>query len=80
MYPYAVNFLGEVAFQADIIYKIPKKTAIGGKYGTSININFATAYAPNRTYLNDMDSSRKSYTQHLLMLVIVLLLKISILR
>ena len=62
MYPYAVNALGEVAFQADIIYKIPKKTAIGGKYGTSININFATAYAPNRTHLNDMDSSRKSYT------------------
>jgi hypothetical protein len=62
MYPYATNPLGEIAFQTDIIFKIPKKTAIGGKYGTSVNINFATAYAPKRTYLNDMNSSRRAYT------------------
>ena len=32
----------------DVLYKIPKKTVLGGKYGTSIALNFATAYAPER--------------------------------
>lgn len=62
LYPYATNNLGEIAFSADVIYKIPKKSKIGGKYGTTINANFSTAYVPNRKYLNDMESSRKSYS------------------
>src|SRR5690606_28165573 len=33
LYPYATQPVGEVAYQADIIYNIPKKTKIGGKYG-----------------------------------------------
>lgn len=61
LYPYATNAQGEIAFQADIIYKIPKKTKLGGKYGTSVALNFATAYVPERTSLNDLDGARKSY-------------------
>jgi len=61
LYPYATNARGEVAFQADVIYRIPKKTKIGGKYGTVISLNFATAFAPERTYLDDMTTSRKGY-------------------
>lgn len=61
LYPYATNNLGEVAFSVDVIYTIPKKTLLGGKYGTNINFNAATAYVPNRQYINDMDSHRKSY-------------------
>lgn len=49
LYPYATQPQGEVAFQADILYKIPKKTKLGGKYGTTINTNFALALGPNRT-------------------------------
>ena len=48
LYPYATIPNGEVAFQADVFYKIPKKTKLGGKYGTNINVNFAMAYVPNR--------------------------------
>ena len=62
LYPYATNFYGEIAYQLDLLYKIPKKTIIGGRYGTSIAINFATAYVPERNFINDMESSRKSYT------------------
>ena len=61
LYPYATNARGEVAFQADVIYRIPKKTKLGGKYGTVISLNYATAFAPKREYLNDMTTSRKGY-------------------
>lgn len=61
LYPYAPNFRGEIAFQADVLYKIPKKTKLGGKNGWDLGVNFATAYAPERNFLNDDSTSRKSY-------------------
>ena len=65
LYPYATNFYGEIAYQADLIYKIPKKSVLGGKYGTSIALNFATAYVPERNFINDMETTRNSYTTSL---------------
>ena len=65
LYPYATNFYGEIAYQADLIYKIPKKSVLGGKYGTSIALNFATAYVPKRNFINDMETTRNSYTTSL---------------
>lgn len=62
LYPYATNLRGEVSYQADLLYKIPKKTLLGGKYGTSIALNFATSYVPKREFVNDLGSSRQSYT------------------
>lgn len=66
LYPYATQPVGEVAFQADVFYKIPKETKIGGKYGTEININFATSYRPVRHVSTEhgidlADSSRVVY-------------------
>ena len=48
LYPYGSIPTGEMSFQGDILYKIPKKTKLGGKYGTNINVNFAIAFVPNR--------------------------------
>ena len=62
LYPYATNFYGEIAYQLDVLYKIPKKTTLGGRYGTSVAINFATAYVPERNFINDMETTRNSYT------------------
>ena len=62
LYPYATNFYGEIAYQLDILYKIPKKTTLGGRYGTSVAINFATAYVPERNFIDDMETTRNSYT------------------
>jgi hypothetical protein len=62
LYPYATNFYGEIAYQADFLFKIPKKSILGGKYGTSVAINFATSYTPKRKFVNDMESSRNSYS------------------
>jgi hypothetical protein len=64
LYPYATQPLGEVAYQADILYKIPKDSKLGGKYGTEININFATSYRPVRhtSGVDAADSSRVLYS------------------
>jgi hypothetical protein len=63
LYPYATQPVGEVAFQADVFYKIPKKTKLGGKYGTQINVNFAAAVRPMRhtSTINPLDSSGVTY-------------------
>ena len=58
LYPYATQPNGEIGFQADIIYKIKKGTALGGKYGTTIQFNAA--------YINAHDTIRKSTPSELL--------------
>lgn len=67
LYPYGSVPVGEVGYQADIFYKIPKDTKIGGKYGTMISVNFATAYRPVRhtSDINPLDSSRVTYKTNL---------------
>jgi hypothetical protein len=44
LYPYATQPLGEVAYQAEILYTIKKGSKIGGKYGLPINVNYSTTY------------------------------------
>jgi len=41
MYPYATQPNGEIGFQIQINYKIPKKSKLGGKYGMGISINYS---------------------------------------
>ncbi|NCA86648.1 MAG: hypothetical protein EOM83_13950 [Clostridia bacterium] len=43
MYPYATQANGEFGVQGQIIYTIPKKSAIGGKYGATLTFNYALA-------------------------------------
>lgn len=50
LYPYATQPTGEIAFQGEIVYTLPKDKdwgkKLGGKYGTTISLNFSTAYLP----------------------------------
>ncbi len=62
LYPYSPNARGEIAYQLDVLYKIPKKSKLGGKYGWDLGLNIATAYAPQRTFINDDSTSRKMYS------------------
>ena len=39
MYPYATQSTGEMGLQADVMYKIKKGTALGGKYGMDLHLN-----------------------------------------
>lgn len=41
LYPYATQPNGEWAFQADFRYTIPRKTFLGGKYGTALRLNYS---------------------------------------
>jgi len=43
LYPYATQPNGEFGFQGQIDYKIRKGTALGGKYGTSLTLNYSLA-------------------------------------
>jgi hypothetical protein len=67
LYPYATQPLGEVAFQAEIVYTLPKDKAwgkkLGGKYGTSINANYSSAYRPmqHKSTQFQQDSARITY-------------------
>ena len=63
LYPYTTQPLGEVSFQGDVIYTIPKGSKLGGKYGTNIAVNFSTAYQPihHTSGIDPNDSSRVTY-------------------
>ena len=53
MYPYTSQPDGEMGSQIDVYYKIPKKTKLGGKYGTDISINFSNSFNIDKTLLPD---------------------------
>lgn len=41
MYPYATQPNGEIGFQLQLNYKVPKKSKLGGKYGMGIMVNYS---------------------------------------
>lgn len=51
LYPYATQLNGEVGLQATLLYTIPKKTVIGGKYGTKIQVNYSRIHALDTTFI-----------------------------
>lgn len=66
LYPYATQPMGEIAFQGEVMYTIPKGSKLGGKYGMPIDVNFSTAYAPvHHTNGYGNDSSRVMYRSNL---------------
>lgn len=62
LYPYATNLNSEIAYQLDVLYKIPKKTFLGGKYGTDVHLNVSVA-VDNVKHTSDVDwkKNRVSY-------------------
>lgn len=61
LYPYATQPNGEVAFMGEIFYTMKRGSKLGGRYGTKIEVNYAVAYSPDTTHLNDMDTKRDGY-------------------
>lgn len=64
LYPYATqNALGEWAFQAEAGYNFKRKTALGGKYGTNVKVNFSHIRAIDKTPVAADDvKGTKGYT------------------
>lgn len=52
LYPYATQPNGEIGFQASVYYTIPRKTKLGGKYGTQITVNYSRIHGLDTTYTN----------------------------
>lgn len=67
LYPYATQPLGEVAYQAEVLYTFAKGTPIGGKYGMPVNANFSTTYGPihHTSDINPADSTGIAYRARL---------------
>lgn len=53
MYPYATQPNGEIGFQLQVNYKIPKKSKLGGKYGMGIMLNYSQVNNIVRNQVND---------------------------
>jgi len=53
LYPYATQFNGELGFQGTIFYRIPKKTKLGGKYGTLVQLNFSRFHGLDKDFAED---------------------------
>ena len=51
IYTYATQPLGEMAMQVQVNYTIPKKTIIGGQYGTKVTIDFSQVNDIKRNYI-----------------------------
>ncbi len=52
LYPWATQPLGEIAYQGEVLYTIKRGSKLGGKYGTSINLNGSFAMSPKRDLSN----------------------------
>ncbi len=53
IYPYATQPTGEFGYLGQVVYTVPKKTKIGGKYGTTVKLSYSRTYDIGRTALND---------------------------
>ena len=56
LYPYATQLAdGEWAWQAEAGYNFKRKTALGGKYGMNVKVNFSHVRWEGTTYYQDID-------------------------
>jgi hypothetical protein len=53
VYPYATQLNGETAIQGQVIYTIPKGSALGGKYGTKLELNFSRVHGLDKKPLGE---------------------------
>ena len=53
LYPYATQPMGEMGGSAEIYYTFKPKSKLGGKFGTTIMLNYAGVYDIERTDLDD---------------------------
>ncbi len=61
-YPYATQINGEIGGMAEMQFKLPKGSLLGGKYGTEVTINYSHAADLKRKTFNDSLSVRHFYS------------------
>lgn len=55
LFPYATQTTGEMGIQGEVVYQVPRETALGGKYGTTVTFNFSRLHGLNKTATADPD-------------------------
>lgn len=53
MYPYATQPNGEIGALAELTFRIPRQTLLGGSYGTTVVVNYSLANALDKRPVND---------------------------
>lgn len=66
LYPYGTQLNGEIGGQGEISYKFKKGTVLGGKYGTSVLLNYSLIHNLDTNRINDLETSRIGYTASLI--------------
>ncbi len=64
LYPYATVVQGEVGWSAEVFYTIPRKSKLGGKYGTKISFQYATASSLDTTNLTGVEGAVDGYVRN----------------
>jgi len=64
LYPYATVVQGEVGWSAEVFYTIPRKSKLGGKYGTKVSFQYATASSLDTTGLTGVDGAVYGYERN----------------
>lgn len=52
-YPYATQPNGEWGIQGEVMYRIPRNTKLGGRYGTQIAVNYSRVHSIDKMPIND---------------------------
>jgi hypothetical protein len=63
IYPYATQPNGEMAYQGDITYTIKKDSKLGGKYGTTVLVNYSAANGLDTTKVASGLGYKANYTK-----------------
>ncbi len=53
MYPYATQPNGEMGIMGELTFSLPRETALGGPYGTSVSLNYSQAQSIQREQVHD---------------------------
>ncbi len=53
MYPYATQPNGEIGIQAELVYSFPRNSFLGGKYGTTVTLNYSNIHDLDTTHSSD---------------------------
>lgn len=60
LYPYATQPNGETALQGDVIYNFKKGSVLGGKYGTTLQLNAAFAFDIAKDTINPLNDTERN--------------------
>ena len=55
-YPYGCQPNNEAGLRAEIMYKIPKKSLLGGHYGTNVSLSYSRMFGLKKEAINDSTS------------------------